>query len=158
MLTSKFPLHSIDTCLQICRLSHLLNIGDNYNNPFNKPDRRAYSGPWSMMDRGNFNGPKGPHTRWQIPPVDGGAMGPYHTLRDKLQIGLLSNTSSLELDREALIDSGLIVAEIKARSVVPEEGELIGFRVAMDKDRSPYCNTTLDYRCDGGGYTSYELE
>lgn len=85
-------------------------------------------------------------------------MGPYHTLRDKLQIGLLSNVSSIELEREALIDSGLVVAELTARSVVPKEGELIGLRVAMDRDRSPYCNTTLQYDCDGGGYTSYELE
>ena len=39
-------------------LSHLLTIGDNYNNPYGEPVRRAYTGPWSMMSRGSFNGRK----------------------------------------------------------------------------------------------------
>ncbi|CRK46400.1 hypothetical protein BN1723_007054 [Verticillium longisporum] len=46
-------------------LSHLLIIADNYNNPYSDPPQRAYTGPWSMMSRGSFNGPGGPHTRWQ---------------------------------------------------------------------------------------------
>src|SRR5690606_2204733 len=32
------------------------SIGDNNNNPYVKPYRRAGSGPWDMMDRGSFNG------------------------------------------------------------------------------------------------------
>ena len=30
-------------------LSHLLGIGDNYNNPYSDPPRRSYTGPWSML-------------------------------------------------------------------------------------------------------------
>ena len=30
-------------------LSHLLGIGDNYNNPYSVPPRRAYTGPFSML-------------------------------------------------------------------------------------------------------------
>ncbi|MEK8106311.1 immune inhibitor A domain-containing protein [Micromonospora sp. M12] len=37
-------------------LTHLLGIGDNYNNPYGEPLRRAYTGIWSMMSRGSFNG------------------------------------------------------------------------------------------------------
>ena len=32
-------------------LSHLLGIGDNYNNPYSNPARRAYTGPFSMLGK-----------------------------------------------------------------------------------------------------------
>lgn len=139
-------------------LSHLLNIGDNYNNPYGVPLRRAYSGPWSMMSRGSFNGPGGPHSRWQIPALQGGSMGSYHTVRDKAQLGLISNTSILHLSREALADSGLIVAEVIARAVDPGEDGLIGVRVNMDEDLSPACDIDTDVFCDGGDYNHYHVE
>ena len=47
-------------------LSHNLGLPDNYNNPFAVQQVRSYTGPWSMMSRGSFNGPGGPHTRWQV--------------------------------------------------------------------------------------------
>ncbi|OQO06180.1 hypothetical protein B0A48_08768 [Cryoendolithus antarcticus] len=53
-------------------LSHLLGIGDNYNNPYSIPPIRSYTAPFSMMSRGSFDGPGGPHTRWQIPALLGG--------------------------------------------------------------------------------------
>jgi M6 family metalloprotease-like protein len=28
--------------------SHILGIGDNYNNPYGVPARRSYTGPWDM--------------------------------------------------------------------------------------------------------------
>jgi len=97
--------------------SHLLNIGDNYNNPYEIPLRRAYTGPWSMMCRGSFNGPGGSHTSWQVPPQQGGSMGSLHTLRDKEQLGLVGNESILELSRESLASSGPVVAQLQARAV-----------------------------------------
>lgn len=60
-------------------LTHLLGIGDNYNNPYSDPARRAYTGPWSMLSRGSFGGPGGPHTRWQIPSLHGGSLGCLHS-------------------------------------------------------------------------------
>ncbi|KAH8205505.1 hypothetical protein TruAng_000411 [Truncatella angustata] len=139
-------------------LSHLLDIGDNYNNPYGSPLRRAYAGPFSMMDRGSFNGPGGPHTRWQIPALQGGSLGSLHTVRDKAQLGLISNSSILHLSREALADSGLIVARVTARAVDPGEDGLIGIRVNMDKDLSPACNISTDVLCDGGSYNHYHVE
>ncbi|KAF2835366.1 M6 family metalloprotease [Patellaria atrata CBS 101060] len=139
-------------------LSHLLDIGDNYNNPYGVPLRRSYTGPWSMMSRGSFNGPGGPHTRWQIPAVQGGSLGSLHTVRDKLQLGLASNESVLRVSREALADSGVVVARLTARAVDPGPEGLLGIRVLMDTDRSPRCNISSDVFCDGGGFNSYMLE
>lgn len=138
--------------------SHLLDIGDNYNNPFSKPLRRDYTGPWSMLSRGSFNGPGGPHTRWMIPPVQGGSMGSLHTVRDKAQLGLVGNESLVLLSREALPSSGIVVARLTARAVAPGATDRMGIRVAMDADRSPYCNISTEVLCDGGGYNGYEVE
>ncbi|KAL3423303.1 secreted metallopeptidase [Phlyctema vagabunda] len=139
-------------------LSHLLDIGDNYNNPYGIPLRRAYTGPWSMMSRGSFNGPGGPHTRWQIPPQQGGSMGSLHTMRDKAQLGLVGNDSILHVSREALAGSGLVVANIKARAVSPGQTDLMGIRVVMNADLSPVCDIDTDLYCDGGSYNNYDIE
>jgi len=139
-------------------LSHLLSIGDNYNNPYGVPLRRAYTGIWSMMSRGSFNGPGGPHTRWQIPPVNGGSMGSLHTVRDKAKIGLLGEEHILRLSREALGSSGLVVAEITARAVDAGTKGLTGVNIAMNRDNSPACDTSEDPLCDGGNYNNYTLE
>ena len=64
-------------------LSHNLSIPDNYNNPFTAPFQRTASGMWDMMSRGSFNGPGGQHTRWQIPPTQGSALGAQHNMRNK---------------------------------------------------------------------------
>lgn len=140
-------------------LSHLLSIGDNYNNPYGTPLRRAYAGPFSMMDRGSFNGPGGPHSRWQIPALQGGSMGSLHTVRDKAQLGLINSTSILHLSREALADSGLVVASVTARAVDPGADGLIGVRVNLDDgDLSAACDIETDVLCDGGDYNHYHIE
>jgi M6 family metalloprotease-like protein len=140
-------------------LSHLLGIGDNYNNPYSNPPKRSYTGPWSMLSRGSFNGPGGPHTRWQIPSTHGGSMGSLHTVRDKLQIGLLENSSVISVSREALAGSGLVVAQLTARSVDSTNSSIssIGLRVAMNQDLSS-CYDPNDPYCDGGNYNKYYLE
>lgn len=138
-------------------LSHLLGIGDNYNNPYGTPQRRAYSGPFSMLDRGSFNGPGGPHTRWQIPPVQGASMGSLHTMRDKHHIGLIGNEVVLQVSRDALAQSGLIVAEVTARAVDPGKG-LMGLNITLPTDLSPTCNVNTDPLCDGGKYNAYNME
>lgn len=140
-------------------LSHLLGIGDNYNNPFGVPERRSYTGPWSMLSRGSFNGPGGPHTRWQIPALQGSSMGSLHTVRDKLQIGLITDNSSVfTVSREYLVSSAVVVVELQARSVDPGTTGLLSLRVDMGEDLSPFCNVSLSPFCDGGGYNNYEME
>lgn len=140
-------------------LSHLLGIGDNYNNPFSVPARRAYTGPFSMLDRGSFNGPGGPHTRWQIPPVQGASMGSLHTMRDKHQIGLIDKTPILQISRSGLAASGPVIAQLTARSVDPTGG-LMGFNISFGSqgDLAPRCSTSQDPFCDGRGYNNYNVE
>lgn len=139
-------------------LTHLLGIGDNYNNPYATQVSRAYTGPWSMMSRGSFNGPGGPHTRWQIPSLQGGSLGSLHTMGDKMRINLVNNASVLMTSREEIASHGLLVADITARVVHPDGNGLMGVHVAIGTDLSPACNTTIEPLCDGGGYNNYDLE
>jgi hypothetical protein len=142
-------------------LSHLLNIADNYNNPYAVQPQRAYTGPWSMMSRGSFNGPGGPHTRWQVPALKGASMGSLHTVRDKLQLGLMPNTTVVTVARSQLAASpAVLVAEVTARAVAPGPDGLLGVRVTLDGagDLTPACNPAASAFCDGGPYDHYLLE
>ncbi|MFQ6195967.1 M6 family metalloprotease domain-containing protein [Streptomyces sp. NPDC000405] len=139
-------------------LSHILGIGDNYNNPYGTPLSRAYTGIWGMLSRGTFNGPGGPHTRWRIPATGGGSMGAQHVLRDKLKLGIVDEKNVLRLDRDALKDSGPVVARVTARSAPPGEKGLAGVNITMGRDLSPACDRATDPLCDGGGYENYTVE
>ncbi|MFB9906035.1 M6 family metalloprotease domain-containing protein [Allokutzneria oryzae] len=140
-------------------LSHILGIGDNYNNPFGKPPVRAFTGPWEMMSRGTFNGPGGTHTRWKIPPDAGGAMGSHHMLRTKAKLEIVDPANVLQLERDALAKSGVITAKVTAREAQPGKGGLMGLNVAMKTgDKSPKCSQSTDPLCDGGGYDNYTVE
>jgi M6 family metalloprotease-like protein len=136
--------------------SHILGVGDNYNNPYSVPARRDYSGPWEMLSRGTFNGPGGPHSRWLIPGTAGSSMGAQHMLRNKLKLGIIDDDAVLRLSRDSLKDSGVVVARVTAREV--EKG-LAGITVTLDGgDTSPACDTATDPYCDGGRYDNYTLE
>ncbi|MFB9881667.1 M6 family metalloprotease domain-containing protein [Planobispora siamensis] len=140
-------------------LSHILGIGDNYNNPFGVPPRRAYSGIWEMLSRGTFNGPGGPHSRWLIPPTAGASMGAQHMLRNKIKLEMVDEKNVLRLSREALDESGLVVARVTARVIQPGENGLSGINIAFDTgDKSPACDVATDPFCDGGGYENYTVE
>ncbi|MFE7118450.1 M6 family metalloprotease domain-containing protein [Streptomyces sp. NPDC057654] len=138
--------------------SHILGIADNYNNPYGSPPRRAYTGIWSMLSRGSFNGPGGPHTRWRIPATEGATMGSQHVLRDKLKLGIVDEKNVLRLDRDALATSGLAVARVTARSAPPGDKGLSGVNITMSGDREPACSPAKDPMCDGGGYDNYTVE
>ena len=139
--------------------SHILGIGDNYNNPFGNPPRRAYSGIWEMLSRGTFNGPGGPHSRWMIPPTGGASMGAQHMLRNKIKLQMVDEGNVLRLSRDALDESGLVVAKVLARVVQPDADQLSGINIAFDSgDKSPACSPATDAFCDGGGYQNYTVE
>ena len=88
---------------------------------------------WDMMSRGSFNGPGGQHTRWQIPPTQGSALGAQHNMRNKRFLNFITDADLLRLNRNGLAQTGLAVAEIKAREVHPN-GDLAGVRVDLDGD------------------------
>ena len=117
------------------------DTGDNNNNPYVKPYRRAGSGPWDMMDRGSFNGPGGPHSRWKVPAAAGAAMPAGLMLRNRLHNGFLSPSQVLQLNRNGLAKSGLAIADITARAVEPLPASFAGLIVRLDgeepRDRTP---------------------
>jgi len=136
--------------------SHILGVGDNYNNPYSVPARRDYSGPWEMLSRGTFNGPGGPHSRWLIPGTAGSSMGAQHMLRNKMKLGIVDDGAILKLSRAGLARSGVVVAKVTAREA---ESGLAGINVTLDGgDHSPACDTSADPLCDGGGYNNYTVE
>jgi M6 family metalloprotease-like protein len=140
-------------------LSHNLTIGDNYNNPYGIPLRRSYTGPWDMMSRGSFNGPGGPHTRWHIPPRQGGSLGSNHNLRNRMKLGFVSEANVLRLDRDALANSGVIVAKVTARAADPGPTGLTGINLVLTGgDRTPACSISTNPDCPGTGYNNYTLE
>ncbi|MFF4775242.1 M6 family metalloprotease domain-containing protein [Microtetraspora fusca] len=141
-------------------LSHIMGIADNYNNPYGTPMRRAYTGIWEMLSRGSFNGPGGPHSRWLIPPTAGASMGAQHMLRNKIKLQMVDEGNVLRLSREALRDSGLVVADVTARAVQPGKNGLAGVNVSFgtgDKSTGS-CDTRTNPLCDGGNYDNYTIE
>jgi M6 family metalloprotease-like protein len=148
---------------------HLFNVGDNNNNPYVTPYHRVGSGPWDMMDRGSFNGPGGPHNRWEVPAQDGASMGAEHTLRSKVGMGFVAPSSVLRLNRDGLAKSGLAVTDVIARAVNADPlppGSRAGVQVFLDGaspvDHEPACDVNTQPLCDGGGpsgrWTNYSLE
>ena len=113
---------------------YAFRTGDNNNNPYVQPYRRVGSGVWDMMDRGCFNGPEGPHSRWKVPAVAGAAMPAGLMLRQKLNFEFITEDQVLRLYRNGLAQSGLAVANITARAVDPLPGTFAGMMVRLDGD------------------------
>ena len=57
-------------------------------------------------------------------------MGAQHMLRNKIKLGMVDEENVLRLSREALADSGLVVAEVTARAVQPGATGLSGLNIA----------------------------
>ena len=117
------------------------SIGDNYNNSYAQPYRRTPVGPWDLMDRGSFNGPFGPHHRFEMPPNEGGSMAAGLMLRQRLQFGFVDSSKVLFLSRDGLAKSGIAIADVTARAVDPIPGTVSGIVVRLDvlapQDRTP---------------------
>ena len=136
-------------------LSHNLGIPDNYGNPFGNPQQRASAGMWDMMSRGSFNGPGGQHTRYQVPPTQGSVLGAQHALRNKRFLNFITDGDILRLNRDGLAQTGMAVAEIKAREAAPG-GDLAGVNIALNGagDLNPACRYHTDPWCEGPWFTS----
>jgi len=142
---------------------YAFDIGDNNNNPYVQPYRRAGSGPWDMMDRGSFNGPGGPHKRWVVPATMGASMPAGLMLRNRLLNGFIQKNEVLTLSREDLAVSGPVVAEITAREVDPLPGTFAGIIVRLDgaepSDRTPADDPSANPLSPGiPDYDFYSLE
>jgi M6 family metalloprotease-like protein len=138
-------------------------IGDNYNNPYVQPYRRAASGPWDLMDRGSFNGPGGPHERYLIPKTEGDAMSAGLMLRQRINFGFVTPEQVLIVPRSALAQSGLIVADVTARESDPLPSTFAGIVVRLDgdapQDRTPPDDPVANPLSSGTpNYDFYSLE
>jgi M6 family metalloprotease-like protein len=118
-------------------------IGDNYNNPYVTPYRRAGSGPWDVMDRGSFNGPGGPHKRYYVPKTEGDAMSAGVMLRQKINFDFVTPEQVLTVNRDGLARTGLVVANVTARAVDPLPNSFAGIVVRLDGD-APQDRTPVD--------------
>ncbi|NWJ49594.1 MAG: peptidase M6 [Bacteroidetes bacterium] len=139
------------------------DIGDNNNNPYIKPYRRAGSGPWDMMDRGSFNGPGGPHMRWVVPATMGAGMPAGLMLRNRILNGFLPSSQVLTLSRKELAKSGPVVATITARAVEPLQGTFAGIIIRLDgaipHDRTPIDDPAINPLSSGvPNFDFYSLE
>ncbi|MCU0459385.1 MAG: hypothetical protein MUE37_09905 [Bacteroidales bacterium] len=138
-------------------------IGDNNNNPYVQPYRRAGSGTWDMMDRGSFNGPGGPHMRWVVPPVAGASMPAGLMVRNRLINEFIKESDLITVSREGLSSSAPVVARITARAVEPLPGEYAGMIVRLDgaepHDRTPFADPATDPLSPGTPrFNYYSLE
>jgi M6 family metalloprotease-like protein len=138
-------------------------IGDNNNNPYVQPYRRAGSGPWDMMDRGSFNGPGGPHMRWVVPPIAGAAMPAGLMLRNRMVNGFITEEDVVILSRAGLAQTGLAVVNVTARAVEPLPGSFAGLIVRLDgeepHDRTPPTDPAVDPLSPGvPTYNFYSME
>src|SRR5262245_34416141 len=130
-------------------LSHNLSIPDNYGNPFGTVQQRGFTGMWDMMSRGTFNGPGGQHTRYNIPPTQGAALGSQHNIRNKRFLNFIGDADLLRLNRNGLAQSGMAVADVTAREVPRSAGEVAGFQIALDGtvgDNAQPCTVATDWR------------
>jgi M6 family metalloprotease-like protein len=142
-------------------ISHAaFSIGDNNNNPYVTPYHRAGSGAWDIMDRGSFNGPGGPHNRWQIPVMYGGAMPAGVMLSQQMKFGFIQPSNVVRLNRDELARSGPVVAKVIPRNVVPGADRLHGIAIALDGegDRKPEDDANTNPLYGGVGYNYYTME
>jgi M6 family metalloprotease-like protein len=139
------------------------SIGDNYNNPYATPYRRAHAGPWDLMDRGSFNGPFGPHHRFELPPNSGGSMASGLMLRQRLLFGFVDTSAVLMLNRNGLAKTGIAVADVTAREIDALPGTLSGVVVRLDgsapHDRSPLVDPATNPMSSGApNFDFYTME
>ncbi|HSG47586.1 MAG TPA: hypothetical protein VLA43_07245, partial [Longimicrobiales bacterium] len=138
-------------------------LPDLNNNPYREPYRRVAAGTWDMMDRGCFNGPGGPHTRWVVPPVGGAAMPAGLMVKNRLENEFITEEDVLTLSREGLAQTGLAVARVTARAVEPLPGSFAGIIVRLDgaepHDRTPEGDPFTEPLTPGiPNYNAYSLE
>ena len=139
------------------------SIGDNYNNPYAEPYRRAHAGPWDLMDRGSFNGPFGPHHRFELPPNEGGSMAAGLMLRQRMLFGFVDSSQVLLLNRDGLAKTGMAIADVTARAADPRPGAVSGIVIRLDgaapHDRSVFVDPATNPTSSGQpNFDSYTLE
>lgn len=131
--------------------AHIMDLADNYNNPYEEQVSRSYSGPWELMSRGTFNGPGGQQARWHIPATLGSSSPSHHMLRNKIKQGFLEEDQYVSIYSKDLIESGPVIVDVLTRSVPTgpqynREG-IYGLKIGM-MDMTPLNHLKDDHRAD----------
>ena len=144
---------------------HLMRLPDNYNNPYDIPRTRAYTGPYELMSRGSFGGPGGNHLRYQIPSTMGSSCPPNQVLRSKIGQGYTTANEIVDITYESIKEAP-IIAEVVARNIPTDKGVLDrtgkpitgnrGIRITNMVDATPKDNNTYD--TTSGSATEYSPE
>ena len=113
-------------------LSHIFGVLDNYGSPFKENADRDYSGPWDMLSRGTFNGPGGPHNRYQVPSNQAATMGAHHMLRTKVRMGFVQPTDVTYITRERLLAGPVITDILQREQPMTATNRLNGLRYGMN--------------------------
>ncbi|MDR0795316.1 MAG: InlB B-repeat-containing protein [Tannerella sp.] len=132
---------------------HLMKLPDNYNNPYDIPRTRSYTGPYELMSRGSFGGPGGNHLRYQIPSTMGSSCPPNQVLRSKIGQGYTTEKEIVDITYTSLLKAPLIT-EVVARniptgkSIRDKAGKEItgnrGIRITGMVDKTLKDNNTFD--------------
>jgi len=95
-----------------------------------------------------------------IPATGGASMGAQHMLRNKMKLEMVDEQNVLRLSREALASSGVVIADVTARSAEPGAKGLSGVNIELGGagDLAPPCDVGTDALCDGRGYQNYTVE
>jgi M6 family metalloprotease-like protein len=144
-------------------LSHIFGVLDNYNNPHAPNPDRSYTGPWANLSRGTFNGPGGPHNRWQIPATQGATMGSHHMLRNKIRLGFIQPSDVRYLERTELQTGPVITTVLQREQPMTVANRVNGLKygvnIVLGRDTGDTaCPRPNQMRCDGGGYDNYTVE
>ena len=144
---------------------HLMRLPDNYNNPYDIPRTRSYTGPYELMSRGSFGGPGGNHLRYQIPSKMGSSCPPNQVLRSKIGQGYTTPNEIVDITYERLKEAP-VIAEVIARNIPTDKGvtdktgKVItgnrGIRITDMVDATPKDNNTFDTL--SGNATQYSPE
>jgi hypothetical protein len=89
------------------------------------------------MDRGSFNGPGGPHKRYLVPKTEGDVMSAGVMLRQKINFAFVTPEQVLTVNRDDLAKTGLVVANVTARSIDPLPASLAGIVVRLNPIETP---------------------
>ena len=124
------------------------------------PYHRVGSGPWDMMDRGSFNGPGGPHNRWEVPGpvrrVDGRRAHAAHR-RSAWASCPTSRRAAAQPQRARAVRPGgdrrdRARGQRRARRpAASRAGVQVNLDGAAPIDKEPACDINTNPLCDGGG-------
>jgi uncharacterized repeat protein (TIGR02543 family) len=136
---------------------HLMRLPDNYNNPYDIPRTRSYTGPYELMSRGSFGGPGGNHLRYQIPSKMGSSCPPNQVLRSKIGQGYTTEDHIVDVTY-ASIKERPVFARVIARNIPTDKGVLDmenleikgnrGIRITDMTDKTLKDNNTLNANMD----------